>query len=172
MKNNMSEKISPRKGYYKGHAPLNSDNILKIVVSTLLQIIILSLLYSAFIERIKLQYGSQFLIEVVYVIILMIISDGIAFVVAYMVKEAYDLFLDYIEKEKKKKPRARAMVQYILYTLGRSIIYAAGFVTLLSAFLYPYARIGNINFSYLLAWLLISLPIRIVAWGLALKFSI
>lgn len=170
----MSEKISPRskKGYYKGNAPFSSDEILSTLVSTILQIIILSLLYSMFIEGVRLEHGTSIIVEIFFVIIWMVMSDGAALLIAYFVKEAYDLFLDYLEKEKKKKPMARVLVQYIIYTISRSIVYALGLVTLLSAFLYPHARIGFFNFSYLLAWLIISLPLKLMAWGLALRFSI
>jgi len=160
------------RGYYKGHAPFHADDILYMIASTFLQIVLLSILYGYFITSVKAQYGSEFIYEVFFVIILMITTDILAKFAAAILKYGFDDYFDYLKNEKKKKPYARRFFQYVIYTLIRSLVYAAGWLIMLAAALYPHAQLGPINFSYLLAWLLISLPAQLIAWLIALKINI
>lgn len=177
----ISEKIKPKNkkssGGYKGYAPFKSDLTIGWFLKMLLQVVILWAIYLFYIDGVRAQYGTDnfivdFLIEIPFVLAWMIISDICASSVAWIIVALYNYFNDYMKREKTKKQFTRRVSQYFIYTIIRAIIYSLGLVVLISAALYPFTQVGPINFSILLAWILISTISKGIAWSIALKLSI
>jgi hypothetical protein len=173
-------KITPKRGAsrnYKGYAPLKADITIGWFLKMLLQVSILWLIYSTYIDGVKAQLGTNndivdFFVEVPFVIGWMLVSDACAMIVSWIVVSLYDYFNDYMKRKKEKTYFARRFLQYMVYTVIRSICYALGLVVLLSALLYPFLGLGPINFSFLFAWIVVSLVSRSIAWGVALYLSV
>jgi hypothetical protein len=173
-------KITPKRGAsgrYKGYAPLKADITIGWFIKMLLQVSILWLIYSTYIDGVKAQFGTNndivnFFVAVPFVVGWMLASDLCAIVVSWIVVSMYDYFNGYMKRKKEKRYFARRFLQYAIYTVIRSICYALGLVVFLSALLYPFLGIGPINFSFFFAWIVVSLVSRSIAWAMALYFSV
>ena len=176
----VNAKITPKRGAsgkYKGYAPLKADITIGWFVKMLIQVSILWLIYSAYIDGVKAQIGTgndvvDFFVEIPFVVGWMLLSDLCAMIVSSVVVSLYNYFNDYMKRKKEKTYFARRFLQYAVYTIIRSICYALGLVVLLSALLYPFLKFGPINFSFFFAWIVVSLVSRSIAWGVALYFSV
>ena len=156
---------------------MKADLSLGWFLKMLLQVVILWTIYLFYIDGVRAQYGTDnfivdFLIEIPFVLVWMIISDICASFISCMIVALYNYYNDYMKREKTKKQFTRRISQYFIYTVIRAIIYCLGVVVLISATLYPFAQIGPINLSILLAWILISIISKFIAWSIALKLSI
>lgn len=164
----MGDKVVPKKSKlnrnYKGKAPYKSDNILFWFCKMFSQVIIFLIIYYCNISNIQEKYNNNYIIEILYVCLWLIISDLFAWLIAAGARLAYNYGMDYIGNERKKNlNKNRKVWEYLIYTICRSLSYVFGLVQFLTSFFYPSMPFLWGFFAFLTAWVIISFISRIIS---------
>jgi len=153
---------------YNGQAPYRIDKFLYWILKMIFQVIVFSLIYNNFINMIQEQYGNNIILEIVFVIFWIIISDIFAHIIALMIEILFDKYKSYFRPKKSKKNVSRKAWEYLIYTVIRALSYSIGFIQILTTILSPFV----FQFSIVLAWIIVSLFSKITAKTLSIFISI
>lgn len=163
----MEEKVVSKRELsrrYKGNPPLRADNFLRWFSKLLLQVLIFTLIYTIYIEKIRADYDRNFFTEILFVFLWIIISDFLALTLSFLIKMGFNYLMKYMgSKKRKMKNFNRRVIEYIFYTIFRCFSYVCGLILLLSSFLYPQMPFLQGFFAYLLSWMLVFITSRILA---------
>ena len=166
----MNGKIQPDKKDdvikgYVGTPPLKVDLMIFWFFKMLFQLCIFWLIYFLSINTIRETYNQNYIMEILYTLLWLFISDILASVCAFIIKAIFLKKKDYIGTQKSHKYNMNRLIwQYFLYCIFRSLGYVFGITAMLSVFFLSYVPIWYGFWAFLLAWMIISIISKILAF--------
>ena len=149
--------------------------VAKMLVKIALQVLIFLILYALFIIPYREEwFATAMTIDIFWrvsmpelggIFILLIISDGIARLICWIIVLIYAWYKSYVLPSKGHKFQYRGYLEYVIYVFLRALCYATGFLWILTALLYPTSG----GAAFLLAWLMISLGSKAIAKIIGIK---
>lgn len=164
----MPKKYKPNKERaqvrYKSMTPFKIDILLFGIFFSLFGVLFLYVFYFLMVDSIRNYPYYNLLFEIVCVMGIMIIADILAFIFASVVDDLIIHKWGYIRNPQKKRNKMFRLTDYSIYTFLRTLCLVFSFVWILSAYFYSELSSPYHRYSFLLAWLLLSLTSRFGAW--------
>ena len=149
---------------YKGYAPFRADNFIAWISKLLFQVLIFTIIYTIYIEKIRSDYNNNFFIEILFVFLWLIFSDFLALILSSIIKIVFNYLMGYLaNKKRKNKNYNRKGIEYFLFTSFRCLSYVFGLTLLLSSLFSLVMPIWGGFFAYLSAWILVFFTSKILA---------
>jgi len=158
------EKRKKDQGKYKGHAPLFADKMLLWTLKVIFQVPLFFMFYVLFINDININDELlEIITELVYIFFFLILSDSIAYLIAYSLDKYLIHKWGYLMNPNKKKHKAMWVTEYTLYISFRTISYAFGIIWMISGYLFVYLDYPLSNYSFIFAWIIVSFGSKLAA---------
>lgn len=150
---------------YSGTPPLKSDLIIFWFFKMLFQLCIFWLIYFLNINLIRETYGVNYIMELIYTLLWLFISDIIASVGAGIIKILFLKKNNYIGTQKSRRLNTnRLMWQYLLYCIFRAVGYIFGITGELSFIFMSYVPFWFGFWAFLFAWIIVSMISKALAF--------
>ena len=150
---------------YNGTPPLKVDLIIFWFFKMLFQLCIFWLIYFLSINLIRETYGVNYVVELIYTLLWLFISDIIASVGACIIKLLFLKENNYIGTQKSRKFNTnRLMWQYLLYCIFRAVGYIFGITGELSFIFMSYVPFWFGFWAFLFAWTIVSVISKALAF--------
>lgn len=144
--------------------PFKIDILLFGLLFSLFGVLFLYVFYFLMVNSIRNYSHYSLLFEIVCVMGIMIIADMLAFIFASVLDDLIIHKWGYIRNPRKKKNKIFRLIDYSIYTFLRSLCLVFSIVWILSAYFYSELSSPYNRYSFLLAWLLLSLTSKFGAW--------
>jgi len=159
----MSEKYNTKKKQYKGRVPLRIDSLLFSIFKMIFAFGFFFLIYILFINLVRNNPTYSIMSEMMYIFIVMIISDILGRIVASEIDTLFMHRWGYIRNNKSHHALVFGVIDYALYTALRTVFLMLNFTfTLTNILIINYGIIYVI--AFFLAWILTSFIARCIAW--------
>lgn len=154
---------------FKGKAPMKIDLLLASLFSMLLGVLLLYVIYLATVDWLRSLENYTIFLEIVFVMGIMLVTDILSYFLSEKITDVLINEWGYLRNIKKRKNKAFRSVDYAIYTLFRSICLVFSIVWMLSAYFYYNMPYPYYIYSFLWAWLTISLICKFLSFGITNK---
>lgn len=148
---------------YKGKVPLKIDLLLFSLFKMLFAFMYFFIIYVLFIGFVRNNPNYSLASEMVYIFIVMIVSDVLGRITASLLDTYFINHWGYLRNYRRHRALLLSVIEYVIYTILRVIFLVFNFTFALTNFL-----MNNYGMTYLfaffIAWVLSGMIARVTAW--------